>query len=228
MITPVKLLSARLLTVVSQIKGRTLADIGTDHAYVPITACLSGTIDTAIACDVKPGPLAKAAAHIHACGLESRIQTRLGDGLSPVAPGEADCIVIAGMGGMRIIDILTRDRETARSAKQLILQPQHDIPHTRKMLHAMNFEITGEYMAREDDRFYTIITVQPVSAADGWSETEYLLGKHLLRQKDPVLYEYLEREIKKMSGYISTAETSSNRLLELKTRLALYCDVLDG
>ncbi|MDR1664352.1 MAG: class I SAM-dependent methyltransferase [Clostridiales bacterium] len=153
-------LSERLQAVLGFVRGKTLADIGADHAYIPIAACQSGLCETAIACDIKPGPLGKAAENIKAYNLESRIQTRLGAGLTPLHTGEADCIVIAGMGGMNIIEILTASLETAKAAKRLVLQPQRDLPKVKAALSAMGFLIEDEKTAREGDRFYPVVAAR--------------------------------------------------------------------
>ena len=112
-----KQLSPRLKTVLSFVKGKCLADIGTDHGYLPIEACLEGIIEQALACDYFPGPLSKAVENIRRFGLESQIETRLGFGLEPLTPGEADCVVISGMGGMKIISILDKSPKVIEKVK---------------------------------------------------------------------------------------------------------------
>jgi tRNA (adenine22-N1)-methyltransferase len=153
--------SARLCTVLSFIECETLADIGSDHALLPIAACLEGRAERALACDIARGPLARAEANIRKHGLEGKISARLGDGLFPVEPGEADCIVIAGMGGMRIAEILARGRETARAAKTLVLQPQRDAASVRDTLRGLGFIITDEATTADRGHFYTVIAATP-------------------------------------------------------------------
>ena len=100
-------LSKRLETVASFVpKGSNIADIGTDHGYVPIYLVREGQAEHAVAMDVRKGPLERARAHVAEAGLGSRIDVRLSDGLAGLKPGEADCVVIAGMGGELIIHIL--------------------------------------------------------------------------------------------------------------------------
>jgi tRNA (adenine22-N1)-methyltransferase len=139
----------------------TLADIGTDHAYIPVAACIYGLAKRAIACDIKEGPLSRAAETIRAHELESRIDLRLGDGLAPLAPGEADCIVIAGIGGLNIIQILTEGLAVAQNAQNLILQPQRDIPKLRRALRVMGFTILTHTRVREKYFIYTVLHAQP-------------------------------------------------------------------
>ena len=193
-------LSPRLAAVLSFVKGQFLADIGTDHGYLAIAACQENIIQKALACDISPGPLAKAKDNIKRYGLEDQITTRLGFGLEPVKPDEAQCVVIAGMGGMRIIDVLKKNPEVVKHIKRLIVQPQHDIPKVRRTLHCMGFAIIDEKMIREDQRFYTIIASEPQKNIVFYTETEYLLGKCLLYRRDKNLRAYVERELHKLSS----------------------------
>lgn len=177
-------LSPRLAAMLSCVeKCGVLADIGTDHAYLPIEACRAGICARAIACDVSAGPLEIAARNIRAAGLAGRIETRLGDGLAPLGAGEADCIVIAGMGGMKIIEILSAKKnavdEEQCSTRRLVLQPQHDLEEVRRFLHANGCNILEEKLAREGSRFYVII-VAAAGAGDEiapYTDAEYFLGR---------------------------------------------------
>ena len=151
-------LSERLKLVASFVEpGAVVADVGTDHGYVPIWLVQEGVAVGGIAMDVKPGPLERAAAHIVACGLTDRIQTRLGDGLSALSDGEVDTVIIAGMGGPLITRILTDGLETARKMKRLILSPQSEIWIVREFLDRQGFIIEDEGMTEEDGKYYTVI-----------------------------------------------------------------------
>ena len=114
--------------------GGILADIGTDHAYVPIALVQRQKIKGAIAMDINEGPLARAQEHIRAARLEEYIQTRLSDGAEALLPNEADSILIAGMGGELILHILTEGESVCSTAKELILQPQSEIHKVREYL----------------------------------------------------------------------------------------------
>ena len=151
-------LSKRLKLVASFVEpGAVVADVGTDHGYVPIWLVQEGVAAGGIAMDVNPGPLERAAAHIGACGLADRIQTRLGDGLSALSDGEADTVIIAGMGGPLIVRILTDGLETARGMGRLILSPQSEIWSVREFLDRYGFVIEDEAMTEEDGKYYTVI-----------------------------------------------------------------------
>ena len=114
--------------------GSRLADVGTDHGYVPIYLMQSKRIVFAVASDVRPGPLARAKQNIEEAGLSDYIEVRLSDGLAALKKGEADTILIAGMGGPLMERILQERLETACAAAELILQPQSEIPAFRRFL----------------------------------------------------------------------------------------------
>ena len=182
-----------------------LADIGTDHAYLPIVAIRQNVCESAIACDLHPGPLDIARANILDAGLCAKIQVRLGDGLQPLSPGEADCIVIAGMGGMRISNIILEGMEQARAARQLILQPQHDVVLMRKNLHETGFEIQGERLARETvggkEYFYVVIAARSAAEISPWTEREYFLGKFLIEAGGDDFSAFKWRERQKIAAF---------------------------
>ena len=202
-----------------------LADIGTDHAYLPIAAVQQGLCSKAIACDLHPGPLSIAASNIVDAGLDERIETRLGDGLLPLSPGEADCIAIAGMGGMRIWGIISEGLEQARAAKRLILQPQHDIVLLRKNLHMAGFEIEDEQLVREavssKEHFYVVLAARYTGDVTTWSEREYFLGKFLIKKSGKDFSSYIACEHEKISAYISSIKDEA-MLLEAKKRLGWH------
>ncbi|MBP5254321.1 MAG: SAM-dependent methyltransferase [Lachnospiraceae bacterium] len=140
---------------------RTAADIGTDHGFLPIALVRRGKAGSAIASDLRKGPLAAARAHIEEAGLSGRIETRLGSGLSTVRPGEADVIVIAGMGGMLMRDILLNGQETARSASSWVLSPHTDRDAVRRTVYELGFRIEDEDMAEEDGKYYPVLRCVP-------------------------------------------------------------------
>ena len=191
--------------------GSRLADIGTDHAYIPIYLARSGKIPEAVAMDVNRGPLERAEENIRAYELEDRIKTRLSDGFSALEQGEADSAVIAGMGGGLMIRILKEGEDVVRTLKECILQPQSEIEKVRAFLLEEGFLFIKEDMVEEDGKYYPMmkaacpgskISSLRESGAPGadirktdWDETELLYGKCLLKDKNPVLRQYLEREI---------------------------------
>ncbi|MCL1986816.1 MAG: class I SAM-dependent methyltransferase [Firmicutes bacterium] len=155
--------SPRLKAIFSLIDGDILADIGTDHAFLPINACRANIVKKAIACDVKAGPLKIAAENIQSYNLQDKIDVRLGFGLEPLQPNEADCIVIAGMGGINIVQILERLKtQPLLFKKSLILQPQRDISAVKQFLTELDFAITAELPITDRNRLYTVIKAEKI------------------------------------------------------------------
>ena len=153
-------LSKRLRAVADMVSpGYRLADIGTDHAYIPIWLAGQGRIREAVAVDVNPGPLERAKQHIREAGLEEQISTRISDGFSALAPGEADSAVIAGMGGPLMIRILREGAGTVQSLKECILQPQSEIEQVRAFLLEEGFSFIREDMVEEDGKYYPMMSV---------------------------------------------------------------------
>ena len=128
-------ISRRLKAVAALVSpGLVLADVGCDHGYIPIYLIQKGKIPRAIAMDINQGPLLRAREHIREWGLEDYIETRLSDGVEALNPGEAQCLVIAGMGGPLMEKILTQGKDVVKNMKELIIQPQSEIGHFRQIL----------------------------------------------------------------------------------------------
>ncbi len=160
-----------------------VADIGTDHGYLPIYLVQSGRCKRAIAMDIGNGPLERAIAHIAQANLEARIQVRLSDGIKQLQEGEADSIVIAGMGGLTIIKILTDRLSFLSGIQEFVLAPQSDIGKVRAFLRQHKLYIDKETLVYEDGKFY------PVMHA-GWEEPAYR-KEHSFLQKQALLQEKL-------------------------------------
>jgi len=193
-------LSDRLQAVSALVtSGLRLADVGTDHAYIPIRLAGQGRIPGAIAMDINPGPLARARENIRLYGLEERIETRLSDGVAALAPWEADSVVIAGMGGSLVIKILEEGKRVLDTVQELILQPQSDIDRVRKYLMENRYEITAEDMILEDGKYYPMMHVAH-GRMEGLSQTELRYGPCLLRDGNECLKKYIRREKKKLES----------------------------
>ncbi|MCQ4725860.1 class I SAM-dependent methyltransferase [Anaerotignum faecicola] len=191
-------LSVRLKAVADEVNGGIIADIGTDHGYVPIYLVKTGKIKKAVACDINKGPLLKARENIEREGLKDKIETRLGNGLSQIDAGEVETAVIAGMGGMLIIDILKSGACVAESLKQLVLQPQLDIESVRRHIHTIGFKIVNEKMVVDGGKFYTIINA--VRGQEKYEkEIYYSFGKINIDKKCPVLREYIAYMLNRLS-----------------------------
>ena len=189
-------LSMRLTAIAGMItKGNRLVDVGCDHGYLPVYLVSEHCIPKAIATDVGKGPLARAREHILQYNLGEYIETRLCDGLSGIQPGEGDSLVIAGMGGPLMEKILSADWKITDSFQELILQPQSDIPHFRKFLMENGYSIIEEKMILEDGKFYPMMKAVRKQEQDSWTAEELMFGRYLLAEKNPVLHQFLLREM---------------------------------
>ena len=233
------LLSKRLQTITEMLKKTdVLADIGTDHAYVPIEAVRCGKADRAIAMDVVDGPLKRAQANIRQNGMEERIAVRLSDGMDQLKAGEATAAVISGMGGALTIRILEKAPEQVGGMEYLLLQPQSELRRVRAWLEEHRFLIEDEEIVLEDGKYYPMMRVLPEKQRDArkgkkpevtdtpMNEPELQYGPVLLKKKHPVLLSYLkwEQEIQeKIAEQLGNSRSAEGleRLEEVRRRLEL-------
>lgn len=213
-------------------KGGVVADIGCDHGYLSIYLVQSGKKECAIAMDVRPGPLSKAKENVSAYCLEDKITFRLSDGLEKLSPNEADTIIIAGMGGPLMEEILKKGHDVAACCKELILQPQSDIPHFRRFLMEEGYLLLEEECVLDEGKYYFPMRVCPRTsefASKGYnltSDVEFAYGGHTLQQKNPVLKEYLlkeQRVWRDTLDHLASADSDKvdQRKQEIKERLSL-------
>lgn len=198
-------LSKRLETVASFVpEGSCIADIGTDHGYVPIYLIETGRATRAIAMDVREGPLLRAAEHIKKAGLQDRVEVRFSDGLFGLEENEVDCAIMAGMGGELILHILKEGKRLWKSIPRFVLSPQSDIDKVRKFLEKESFFISRETMIEEEGKYYTVLLAgyKPEMAAREEEKREvfFLYGKRLMESRNPVLCEYLKKEEQQLCG----------------------------
>lgn len=174
--------------------GQVVADVGTDHALLPIYLVHSGRVPRAIASDVSPGSLAKARAAVAAAGLGDRIDLRLGMGLSVLAPGEAPVVVIAGLGALTIAEILSAGRDVAARTELFLLQPMRDPEDLRWHLARTGFRLADEVLVQEGQRFYVLVAAVHGSM-EAYSDALMEIGPRLVERPDPLLVPYLKMRI---------------------------------
>lgn len=197
-----KELSRRLYAAFLLIReGKTVVDVGTDHAYLPIFLVKSGKCPFAYASDIGKGPLERAEENIKKAGLEEKIKTVLTDGAT-VFQGLADEFVIAGMGGELIYDIISRAPFMKSHHVHLVLQPMTRVPTLRRLLAENGFNIEEETLVLEDNKVYTLMSVYFDGKKRELTEYEAIVGdvenvdKELLaRVLDGVIYD-LNKKIK--------------------------------
>lgn len=207
------LLSKRMQMVADLVtRGGVLADIGCDHGFVSIYLIEKGICPKVIAMDVNEGPLLRAREHIEERGLTEYIDIRLSDGMEKLKMQEADSILIAGMGGRLVIKILSDYMDKAKALKEVILQPQSELHLVRRFLSEQGFHIVKEDMTEENGKYYPAIkAVWKEGETESLQEKEEWFGPCLLREKNSVLLEYLQREKAKFIQISNEIENSGKR-----------------
>lgn len=185
-------LTKRLERIASYVpQGTIVADVGTDHGYIPIYLVKENLSPKAYAMDIGKGPLKKAEKNIKAHGLEEMIETILSDGLQQLGDRKVDTLIIAGMGGMLIEKILMEGKDCLKNIPNLVLSPHLDIQAVRKVVHKMGYEISFEDFLREGQQFYPIIVCHH-GIEKYENEIEYKYGKKLIESCHMEYREYLQ------------------------------------
>ena len=202
----------RLTKIFNCIKPSTaVADIGCDHGNLEAMLIRQNRADKVIATDISEKSLAKAVALCRTLGIVDRVGFRLGDGLSVLCPGEADTIVIAGMGGILISNILKNNMETARTA-ELVLCPHSHEGKLRKFLFLNGYQISNECLALEDGRYYQIICAAYIEKSECPKDDFYYeISAKLLEGGDEHLVGFLEYKLRITRGIIQDAEKSRRK-----------------
>ncbi len=215
-------LPERLARIAAYVKpGATVADIGTDHALLPVYLIKQGISPRVIAGELHPGPLQAARSTVAFYGLEKQIQVREGDGLQVLQPAEAETVVIAGMGGAKIKDILEASPAVLERVKRLILQPLGGSGILRNWLLSNGWLLVDEDLVFEGGHFYEIIVAEPGSPGGGErkeggnhgnpnSDLESRLhlefGPRLLEKRHPLLVPFLEKQVREMENVVKALE----------------------
>lgn len=180
-----------------------LADIGTDHAYIPIHAVLNGKCERAVAADLRPGPLRMAQVNINRHGLQDNIETRLGDGLEPIRTEECEVVVIAGMGGALIKKILSDSMEKAQKALILLLQPNNAVEALRHWLYLNGFEICSEKLVEDSRKLYCLIEAGWTGVQEVKDDFCCYIGEKVFNGNDALLERYLRKKLGELNTIIS-------------------------
>lgn len=175
-------------------QGAVVADVGTDHAYLPVWLIEQGRIERAIAGDIAAGPCQAARSTIAQHGLQKSVEVRQGSGLSVLKPGEASCITIAGMGASTMIAILEADMEVAQAAELLLLQPMAGAASLRAWLCEHGWKLIDEELVDDAPHFYEIISARR-GASRAYSAAEYAVGPVLWAKQHPLVGRQLERQL---------------------------------
>ena len=192
------------------VPGESVADIGTDHGFVPIHLLAENIVPFAILTDVNQGPIDIAASHIKEVGINDMLyDLRCGDGLQTIKEGEVSTVIIAGMGGELIENILDEDSVKSHSFKRLVLQPRTHANELRYFLTNNAFEFVDYRLVKEKFRICEIFVVQPTDAGKVQPDHD-LISKFLIEKKDPLLKEFIDYKINSTKTVLNSLENSDN------------------
>jgi len=208
-------LTPRLEKIAGLVENNRVADIGTDHGYIAIYLIQNNLSNYVIAGDVNIKPLASAEANIEGIGLSDKIETRLGSGLSILKPNEVDTVIIAGMGGILISELLQLSPEVTATTKQFILQPMQAQEELRRYLVEGGYKINKDILVKEDHRIYEILSVdrgqQEVS-----NEIQYEIGFYIEDNPKELAIEFIEGKIRIIKNIISNIEEIKDEAIKEK------------
>lgn len=215
-------LTDRLLKIADLVtKGKKIADIGTDHGYIPVYLLNKGHVDFAILADVNKGPLENARSEVRHNNLTDKVDLRLGSGIEVLNENEVDEVIIAGMGGILISELLEAKKSVAHNLDKLILQPMQAQDELRKYLLNNGYEILDEVLVKEDFRIYEIIVAKYTSkntAVD--DEIYYEVGKKLIGNKDTLLNEFIDKKIFMYNSILKKLEGKTGEEIEKKIKIS--------
>ncbi len=223
--------SKRLLEIASLVKQNAIVgDIGTDHGYIPVYLIEEGIAKKVIGSDISKGSLKKIIDYVKSKGLEDKIDTRLGNGLEVIKPFEIDTVIIAGMGGILIKDILDKNWKLTKSINNFILQPMIGAKELREYLLDNGFTIVENKLLKEDGKYYEIINAK-TGIEPKWSEFNLEIPRDLIEKKHPLLEEYVRHKLDYSENILESlgdkdSDKVGARIKELQDKIKKYKEVL--
>lgn len=201
----------RLTVIASMIpNGSRVADIGTDHAYLPVFLIRTSVSPYVVAGEVNQGPWERAKQHVCEANLQHRIDVRMGDGLEIVAPGEVDGVVMAGMGGMLMNKMMSEGYEKLRTIRRLVLQPNVEVESVRRWLYDRHWRITEEAILEEEGKFYEVIAAEKAESLrptePGEWQRRIRFGPCLLQERSPTFIKKWHREWQRLNQVLQQLE----------------------
>lgn len=188
-------LDSRLLSVASLVRAnKVVADVGTDHAYVVAYLMEKGITEKAIASDINKGPLENARQTLVECGIEDKVTLILSDGLKNIPEGSCEDIVIAGMGGILISEILENAPWVKKCNMHIVAQPMTHAEILRKWLFENGFEISREVASTDGKRLYVAISAEYTGVRINKSKAYCYVGE-LLKNNDELSKKYIEKTL---------------------------------
>lgn len=186
---------------------RRVADIGSDHAYLPVWLILQDKADFVVAGEIQAGPREAASRTVREAALEDCIAVRLGDGLAVLQPGEVGTVVIAGMGGTAICGILTRSPEIVQRLSRIVCQPMTGAAGLRRWLQEHGWMIVAEELVWDEGRLYEVLAAEP-GLSEQLSDLLLEIGPLLWRQRHPLLPAQFDRLLHQYQNRVQSMKQS--------------------
>lgn len=214
-------LSKRLVWIINNIdKADVVMDVGTDHGYIPIYLVKNNIAQKVIASDINKEPLKKAKINASLEGVLDKIDLRLGGGLHPLKENEAEVVLIAGMGGNLIRDILEKDLNKVKKLKYLVLQPAQNPEILREYLYENNYEIIDEDICLDEKKYYEIFKIRyKKNDSEAFENIFYEISPIMLKKKLPLLKSYIEEKIEKNRKVIDFIKDTTEHAMVRKEEL---------
>lgn len=210
-------ISLRLKTIAKMVdKCNSVADIGTDHGYIPIYLVKNKLCNKVIASDINKGPVEKAKFNINLEGMNDTIECRLAAGLKAIRPKEVSSFIVAGMGGNLIRDIIEEDLEVFKNVDYAILQPVQNPEVLRKYLIEKGYQIINEEICLDENKYYEIIKVRYDNKPKILDYIYYLIGEKLIEKKHVLLKDYINYKIENYNKIYSCIKENTELALSRK------------
>ncbi|EGT3615169.1 SAM-dependent methyltransferase [Clostridium perfringens] len=225
-------LSKRLKRIAEHVdKCESIADIGTDHGYIPIYLVKEGICEKAIASDINKGPIEKAKVNVAFEGVSDKVKCLLGPGLNPLKVGEVNGVILAGMGGNLTRDILLADMPKVKKYDFLILQPAQNPEVLREFLYKNNYEIIDEDLIKDEGRFYELFKVKYNEDSEKLifeDELDYEISPILRKKEHPLFKEFIEEKINRCETILNFIKDDTEAAKKRKADLEEKINKLKG
>ena len=217
-------ISNRLKTIGDFVKNNSkVIDVGCDHGLLSIYIYLNKKNVRIIASDINEKPLSEARKNLKKYNLEDKIELRLSNGIKNYTSNEFDTLIISGLGGVTISNIVNEDKDKLENTKNIIIQSNNNIPMIRKVISKLNYKITNEKLVKENNIIYTIIVFEKSNKKIRYKKEDLFIGPILKNSNDEYLKEYLRQEIKKRGNILSKIPKKYIfKRLKIKKEINLY------
>jgi tRNA (adenine22-N1)-methyltransferase len=226
-------LTSRLEKIASLVtEGKKIADVGTDHGYIPVYLLKKEIIPFAVLSDVNKGPLDNGKKLVMKNNLIKKVDFKLGSGIDVLEKDEVDEVIIAGMGGMLIADILENKKSVSHHLQKLILQPMQAQSSLRQYLLENGYKIIDEVLVREDFRIYEVIVAKYTGKNTVVKDDIYFeVGEQLVQNRDPLLKDFVEKKIKSYTDILEhlkdiDSESIEKKKIETKAKIAKLEEII--